>query len=492
MDVLLINPPSNKNAYQSLSDNLVAVEPPIWAGLIAKYLQLKNFEVAILDAEALNLTIKGTTSKISSYKPRLIIIAVFGHHPSASTQNMYATELLCKSIKEEYPESKILLVGGHVSALPKKTILDSEADFVCQGEGPLTALGLLSINLYDECQYAKVPGLWYKKDNQAIFTYPSAVIPQDKLSTELPGIAFDLLPMEKYRAHNWHCFGDMENRQPYAALYTSLGCPFNCSFCCINAPFGKPNFRYWEPEFIIKQFDLLVEKYSVKNIKIADEMFVLYEKHFLEICKLLKERAYNLNIWAYARVDTVKNSHLELLKAAGVNWLALGIESGSKYVRSGVTKGNFGLSDIRKVVKHIHDAGINVMGNFIFGLPDDNFNTMEETLSLAMDLNCEMANFYCAMAYPGSKLYEEAIQQGWQLPDLWLGYAQHSYETLPLPTKQLKAGEVLSFRDDAWNRYFTNPPFQQMIYDKFGDQTLDHIKDITEFKLKRKHGIPIK
>ena len=80
---------------------------------------------------------------------------------------------------------------------------------------------------------------------------------------------------------------------------------------------------------------------------------------------------------------------------------------------------------------------------------------MQRTLDLALDLNCEFANFYSAMAYPGSPLYEEAIRRGWRLPETWSGYSQHSVDTLPLPTRHISAGEVLSFRDRAFDTYFT-------------------------------------
>ena len=84
-------------------------------------------------------------------------------------------------------------------------------------------------------------------------------------------------------------------------------------------------FRWWSPEFIIKQFDYFAN-HGVKNIKIADELFVLNPNHFLKICNLIIERGYDFNIWAYSRIDTCKPEYLEILKA-GVNWLGLGIEN---------------------------------------------------------------------------------------------------------------------------------------------------------------------
>ncbi|MEO5372605.1 MAG: hypothetical protein H7833_21255, partial [Magnetococcus sp. DMHC-1] len=86
---------------------------------------------------------------------------------------------------------------------------------------------------------------------------------------------------------------------------------------------------------------------------------------------------------------------------AGFRWLCLGIESGSSFVRDGADK-TIDNRAIRQTVQRIHDAGIHIIGNYIFGLPDDSLESMEETLNLAMDLNCAFANFYAAMAYPGS------------------------------------------------------------------------------------------
>src|SRR5205814_656459 len=117
------------------------------------------------------------------------------------------------------------------------------------------------------------------------------------------------------------------------------------------------------------------------------------------ICDLLIERNYGLNIWAYARVDTIKEGMLDKLKAAGFNWLALGIETGSGRVRADADKA-FDQEEIYRTVERIRQASISVIGNYIFGLPEDDEETMQATLDLAQDLNCEFANFYSAMAYP--------------------------------------------------------------------------------------------
>jgi len=490
VDCLIINPSALSQIYQGLSSELAAIEPPIWAALLANHLRMKGKSIELLDCEGLGITVPETIKKVADIEPKLTVIVVYGQQPSASTQNMYAASILCGALKEAYPERKILLMGGHVSALPERTLLEEKADFVCKGEGPDTVMGLLGINMDDESQYKNVPALWWRENGKPVSGAPGTLIAQDKLPIELPGMAWDLLPMKNYRAHNWHAFDHINARQPYASVYTSLGCPYKCTFCCINAPFGGSSFRYWAPEFMITEFDKLATTYNVKNVKIADEMFVLNKNHFLKLAQLLAERNYGFNIWAYARVDTVKPEYLDTLKKAGVNWLALGIESGSKYVRDGVRKGRFDGHDIAAIVRQIKDAGIHVIGNYIFGLPDDDFKTMNETLDLALELNCEMGNFYSAMAYPGSQLYTMALEKSWELPKNWLGFSQHSYETLPLRTEHISAGEVLGFRDYAFHKYFESPSYLKLVKDKFGKDTYDHVRDMVKHHLKRQFAVP--
>jgi len=107
--------------------------------------------------------------------------------------------------------------------------------------------------------------------------------------------------MKLYRAHNWHCFGQ-PSRQPYASIYTSLGCPYHCTFCCINAPFGKPGYRTRSPENVLEEIGRLVNRYGVRNIKFADELFVLKRSAWSASAISSSKRGYDLNIWAYAEL----------------------------------------------------------------------------------------------------------------------------------------------------------------------------------------------
>ena len=490
LDLLLITPPSKDKVFQELGRSLVAVEPPVWSMLLASFVKSKGYSVLILDAEAEGIGFDETARRIIDTQATLTVFVNYGHQPSASTQCMPAGREVCQRVVEGAPQLQTLVMGTHASALPRRTLVEEPYTYVCEGEGPYTVVHLLEELQSTQSRLNKVPGLWYRNNGTITHNPPAQNI--FELDREIPGQAWELIDMSRYRAHNGQCFDHINDRQPYASLQTSLGCPYKCSFCCINAPFGQAGIRYWSPQSVVKQIDHLVDTYDVKNIKIPDEMFVLNEQHVMDICDLIIERGYNLNIWAYARIDTIKDRYLEKLKRAGFNWLALGVESGSQYVRDGVEKGRFGDTDIIRITDKIKQHGIYTIANYIFGLPDDTHTTLQDTLALAQEINAEWANFYCAMAYPGSPLYTSAKEKRLPLPDDpdgpgWIGYSQHAYESLPLPTDTLTSQEVLDFRDEAFEKYFTNPHYQSMIRERFGQSLVDHINNMVKVKIKRKH-----
>lgn len=484
LDLLLINPGGRERIYQELGREFTAVEPPLWCRLIAGYVLDRGYSVRIIDSEAEEMSPPALADLVRDLDPSLVGMVVFGHQPSASTQQMIAAGEACTAIRAQTPKTPILIVGGHVSALPERTLREEDVDFACKGEGPVTVVQLIDVlRGAQPSSFENVLGLVWMKDDTIVVNAPAPLI--DNLDADLHGNVWHILPMEAYRAHNWQCFGDLGSRQPYASIYTSLGCPYKCSFCCINAPFDVNRYRMRSPQSVVEEIDLLNGTYGVKTIKIVDEMFVLNERHVRSICEMLIERDYDLNIWAYARVDTVKADMVDLLRRAGIRWLALGIESGSKHVRDGADKA-LREDDIVSVVRTIQKAGINVIGNFIFGLPDDDLETMRNTLALARKLNCEFANFYSAMAYPGSPLYGMAVANGWALPDSWSGFSQHSVDCTPLSTDKVTAAEVLKFRDDAFHGYFSGTQYLNMVDHHFGPETHRHVENMIRYRLPRK------
>ncbi|MEC7691418.1 MAG: cobalamin-dependent protein, partial [Pseudomonadota bacterium] len=259
--IFVINPGGRDQIYQNLGNELTAIEPPLWTRIIAGYLLDRLDNVSILDTEAEHIGTLRAAEHVVAQKPTLVVIPCFGHQPSASTQSMVAASALIDEIKKLDAGIPCLLLGGHVSALPEETLQLTNADFVCQGEGTITSFELFE-HLCGRMTLSDVRGLVYRGDANSPVFGPKAPISED-LDTELHGNVWHLLPMEKYRAHNWQCFGELSSRQPYASIYTSLGCPYKCVFCCINAPFDSTRYRLRSPQAVVDEVTLLYNEYGV-------------------------------------------------------------------------------------------------------------------------------------------------------------------------------------------------------------------------------------
>jgi radical SAM superfamily enzyme YgiQ (UPF0313 family) len=405
----------------------------------------------------------------------------------------------CQLLKEKHPEMATCFVGSHTSALPMEVLSLPFVDLVLLNEGVYALHNLLATDLKSDLD--KVNGIGHKVGGIPTLNTPERVVPQGRMDFDLPGYAWDLLPYRKkpldlYRAHFWHAEYDHSKRTPFAALYTSLGCRFKCDFCMVNivnrvdnsegvASSGSPNMRFWSTEFMLKEFEKLAEM-GVETVRISDEMFFLNKSYFEPLLQGIIDRRIPLRTWSYARVDTVRPQYLDLFKKAGVNWLGIGIEAANQNIRSEVSKGTFKEVNIRQVVQSVRDHDIYVGANYIYGLPDDTFETMQQTLDLALELNTEFANMYPCQALPGSPLYYTAKANGWSLPQNVLGYAFLSYESQPLPTKHLTAAEVLRFRDQAWHKYFSHEPYLALVEKKFGLQERRNVEEMARIRLKRK------
>ena len=469
MDILLINPDSSKEVYQGLADQYAAIEPPVWALLIAG--ALEEYDVRILDPKAEGLSDDECVVRILLDRPKIIAFVVYGQNPNSGTTNMAGAVRLATRIRDA-EHIPIAFIGSHASALPEEVRKWWFVDYVLPGDG---VEGLRQI------MFGTSKGIIWSKPTPAgiggFTKYPWGLIP----------------PLTKYRCHTWHANFDESKRSPFAAIYTSLGCPFKCDFCMINLV-NRESFnqldasqssgiRYFDTNFVLKTLAEL-QLMGVRNVRLSDEMFFLNKHHYLPILNGVIERGMDLNMWAYARVDTVRPEYLPIFKKAGVNWLCLGIEAANQTIRREVTKGSFEDVDVRQICKEIRDAGINLLANFIIGLPNENLQTMRETVDLAKEINAEHTNFYPCMALPGSPLYRGALLQGIELPGGFSGYSFHSEDCLPLPTKYCTAQEVLAFRDQAWEEVSLNPKYLEMVDRKFG--TAQAIRDQAKIKLKRR------
>jgi radical SAM superfamily enzyme YgiQ (UPF0313 family) len=506
LDVLFVTPGNAHGIYQDLANDYSAIEPPTWALLLAQSTRAQNFTVGILDANAERLSAAAAVERIQHASPRLVCFVVYGQNVNAGTVGMSGAMEIAELLRSSPPHFPICIIGSYVQALPLKALRDEDSiDFVFTNEGVYALINVLALDSFSPKDLAGIRGIAYRsEDGSPIINPAESIVPQSRMDVDLPGYAWDLLPYEEkpfdlYRSPLWHAEYDTSKRSPYAALQTSLGCNYGCSFCMINiinrddddevgVASNYSKMRFWSPKFVIREFDVLAS-YGVRTIRIVDEMFLLYKKYYVPLCEILSERDYSseLRMWAYSRVDTVTDPELlKLVRRAGIRWLALGIESASQAVRLEVSKGKFQDVDIRRVIQQIHDADIEVMGNYIVGLPGETHETMRQTLDLSKELCTSGWNMYPAMALPGSELYRDAVARGYHLPESYLGYSFHSYDTIPMRTETLAAAEILSFRDEAFLEYHSDTRFLNRVENRFGVEARLSMREMTKVRLRRR------
>ena len=179
--LVLVNPGSRARIYQSLGKRLTAVENPVWAGLIATFVRAQGFSVEIVDAEADELSPEQAADRVKDLSPVLAAIVVYGHQPSASTQNMTGASALATAIKNAGPDIPLLMVGGHVASLPERTLADEACDFVSSDEGLHTIVDLLNaLEASPKPDLSRVRGLVYRAEGRVVRNDAAAACRQSR------------------------------------------------------------------------------------------------------------------------------------------------------------------------------------------------------------------------------------------------------------------------------------------------------------------------
>jgi radical SAM superfamily enzyme YgiQ (UPF0313 family) len=485
LDILLIRV-SKGLVYGPVNEKYASFSPCVLTGLLDSYIESKGFKSEIIDLEVDRLSSSEIKTIIHDLNPRWIGVLATGVNVSASTQSMPSVIHLFENVLIDLG-IKTFVYGGHPTVLPKRTLDETKADVVIVGEGYHSVVQLLQTN--DINDFSKINGLAFYSNQSRNFEKTASVELIDV--NDLPQINWNKMRPEKYRAHNWHCFGNsLDNRSPYAVIWTSMGCAYPCEFCCINNLYEKRIFRFRDMKKVIEEIDFLVKTFQVRNLRIYDELFIMKHPRISEFCDLLKQRNYDLNIWCYSRVDSVEPVILERLKSVGVNWIGYGFEAGddenalkdiNKKLRKTLAYSN---SD---VVNMTRNAGINMIGHAILGLYEDDENSIKKNMAFLKKHKFEWNNIYPAFAYPGTPFYKRYIDSGIvEEPKTWDEYSLYGYHCKPLPTKHLSSAQVLKLRDNLVVDYYRDDEVRSYMVDKFGKQTLEHLDEMFSIKLPRK------
>ena len=134
----------------------------------------------------------------------------------------------------------------------------------------------------------------------------------------------------------------------------------------------------------------------------------------------------------------------------------------------------------------IETAGINVIQNYIVGLPGESAEDARANLDFALDLKCAAYNVYPSMALPGSQLYTEAFTNNQELPKKYSEFGFLSYDCFPLTNGIMTREEILKIRDESWLKYHTDDSFISLTLDRFGSEAVKNLKNMASLNFDRK------
>ena len=267
--------------------------------------------------------------------------------------SIYAARL----VKSFQPKAKVILGGAEVSDELGVSLIQNfpdEIDFICNGEGELPLLNLISNNL----------------DSSSV----EGIITGDKLKTNFSQIKdISELPLPDYSDYFEHRKKfDSEITLPYES---SRGCYYKCNFCALNLQWS--GYRQKKPEKVLDDINSLNSRYGVNNFFYVDNITpTQLEKR----AELFQTNKVNYDFFYEARC-TLTKTQFEFLKKMGVSKVQLGIEAFSNGILKKFNKKSTVLHNIA-AIKYCAELGIKVVGNLITEHPDSTKNEIDETIRI--------------------------------------------------------------------------------------------------------------
>jgi radical SAM superfamily enzyme YgiQ (UPF0313 family) len=414
MKVLLIRPPVRNLLHGVALPDFVVEEqgtyPPLGLMYIASYLREKSgHDVRIIDAEIENLSYEGLEKKIRKMNPDVVGI-------NTLTLNLIDVRETARLVKKIDNNIKTVVGGRHVDIYPYETISFPEIDFAIIGEGEISFTKLVN-TLDKECDYEKIPGLFFKRKKKIVSTGQPEI---HKNLDILPFPARDLTPYKKYRSL-------LSKKSLFTTMITSKGCPYNCLFC--DKPYGK-SVRTRSAENVVDEIEECANL-GLNEILIFDDTFTIDKQRVLNICKKIKQRNIDIDFAIRTRVDLINKKLLSELKSAGCSRVQYGIESGVQKnlnkIRKGIT-----IKQIKDAVNAAKSEKLIVYGDFMLGFPGETESEMLETIEFAKKLDLDFAQFSITTPYPGTELYNNGVKEG-IFEDYWRKFAKN-----PKPDFEIK------------------------------------------------------
>jgi len=437
IDILLVNPPSPDDSIIIRDVNRSGRktrERMIWPQTNLAYLAAlvrDQFSVGIIDAIAENISWDEFEQILRQKTPRYVVSNIIS---TTLTNDMY-TMFLAKSLG-----AVTIGMGPHLTDRPEESLIKFPSlDFAIMGEPDLTFVELIDV-LENNGRLEAVKGMAFRNGANVQINEERPFI--ENLDN-LPMPAHDLLPLKKYRMP---FFGN------YTFIVAGRGCPYKCIFCRQNVMW-KSVVRMRSADSLLKEIKYLL-KLGVSNIMFQADTFTANKKMVKELCREIIKEGLRFRWVCNTHIATIDQEMVDLMKQAGCWMIAPGIESCSDKVLKNIRK-QITVKQVYEVVEMIHNAGIEVWGYFVYGLPGDTKETLEENTRCALELPLDMANFAVAAPYPGTPFYYQAVENNWLVASNWEDYDQN-YSAI-VDYGYLKPDDIIKAIKKANVKFFSRP-----------------------------------
>lgn len=434
MKVLLIHPPPlNKDMF-----HFDIVHPPLGIAYIAAFIRNK-YDVSILDANALNLSVNDIKKRVIDLKPDVVGI-------TSTTANIFNAFAVAKTVKKVNKDIVIILGGVHATASPEHALSDPNIDYICVGEGEHTTADFLdAIQSKSNEAISRVKGIAYKNDKKIVYNERRELI---KDLDSLPMPAYDLLPMDKYQS-----IQASEDR--VMTLITSRGCPYQCIFCDVQAVFGR-SYRFHSPKRTIEEIKHLMKNYGITEFHFKDSEFTLLPKRVMDICDQIVKNKLKIKWLCNGRVNHMSLLLLQKMHKAGCKMVTFGVESGDDRILK-ILKKAYTTQDVMNAFKLAKKAGIETTANMIIGSPGDTRESIERTIEFAKEIDADYASFNFLIPFPNTELHRMAVKNKWLLSNYRLDRIK--YDSCIMNATELPLDELNKYVRKAYLSFYLRPKY---------------------------------
>ena len=454
MKVLVLNPPFlPKFSRESRSPAVTksgTLYYPMWLAYAVGYLEKNKHEVLFVDAPAEGLTKEDVCFKAAGFKPDMAVL-------EASTPSIYNDVEVACAIKKEVPDVFTILVGVHVSAVPRQTLQEAP-----QG------LDAVAIHEYDATLVDLASKLEHSRSDEVLKSILGIAFRNERgeviQNDDRPFIGdLDDIPSVSsvYKKHldtTPYFYG--HSRHPLIVLLTGRGCPFHCTYCVYPQTLMGHKYRKRSVKSIVDEFLFIAENFpKVKEIMIEDDTLTADRKRCRELSQALIDAKATTIPWsANSRAD-VDLVTMKIMKRANCRLYCVGFESGDQQVLDNIKK-SIKLADLVEFRKNAKRAGILVHGCFMVGNKGESNETLEKTLKMAKELNPDTAQFYPIMVYPGTEAYEYFQNKGWIITqDYRRWITEEGLHSSVVSNPNLTYEELVAFCDRARREFYLRPGY---------------------------------